>query len=77
MSLKNSRLHVNSRGRGYIEHLIRVVFIRVPAILEVGEGVEVLVSNDGKPVAVRQESIYGTTFHPELSGNTVFHEDSV
>jgi 5'-phosphate synthase pdxT subunit len=52
----------------------RAVFIRAPAILEVGEGVEVLASYGGKPVAVRQESIYGTTFHPELSGSTVFHE---
>ncbi len=52
----------------------KAVFIRAPAILEVGEGVEVLASYGGKPVAVRQESVYGTTFHPELSGNTVFHE---
>jgi 5'-phosphate synthase pdxT subunit len=43
----------------------------------VGEKVEVLASYGGKPVAIRQESVYGTTFHPELSGNTVFHEDSV
>lgn len=57
------------RARGF-----RAVFIRAPAILEVGDGVEVLASYGGRPVAVRQEAVYGTTFHPELSGSTAFHE---
>ncbi|MEM1954696.1 MAG: pyridoxal 5'-phosphate synthase glutaminase subunit PdxT [Nitrososphaerota archaeon] len=52
----------------------RAVFIRAPSILEVGEGVEVLASYGNRPVAVRQEAVYGTTFHPELSGSTAFHE---
>jgi 5'-phosphate synthase pdxT subunit len=53
----------------------KAVFIRAPAIIEVGPGVEVLASLGERPVAVRQESIFGTAFHPELSGNTVLHEE--
>ncbi|MEN3047270.1 MAG: pyridoxal 5'-phosphate synthase glutaminase subunit PdxT [Candidatus Caldarchaeales archaeon] len=52
----------------------RAVFIRAPSIVEVGPEVEVLARYAERPVAVRQGSIYGTTFHPELSGDTAFHE---
>jgi 5'-phosphate synthase pdxT subunit len=50
------------------------VFIRAPLIEKVGEGVEVLAECGGKPVAVRQGNYLATTFHPELSGSSVFHE---
>ncbi|MCS6788542.1 MAG: pyridoxal 5'-phosphate synthase glutaminase subunit PdxT [Aigarchaeota archaeon] len=52
----------------------RAVFIRAPSIVEVGPEVEVLARYQERPVAVRQGPIYGTTFHPELSGDTAFHE---
>ncbi len=55
----------------------RAVFIRAPAILETGPGVEVLASLANRPVAVRQGNILGTTFHPELSGSTAFHEELI
>jgi 5'-phosphate synthase pdxT subunit len=50
------------------------VFIRAPVIENVGEGVEVLATHDGKAVAVQQGKYVATTFHPELSGSTLFHE---
>ena len=57
------------------EEPVRAVFIRAPSILDVGENVEVLASlADGTVVAVRQGSLLGTSFHPEVDGETRFHE---
>ncbi|TKR25531.1 pyridoxal 5'-phosphate synthase glutaminase subunit PdxT [Natronomonas salsuginis] len=49
------------------------VFIRAPAIDEVGPDVEVLATVDGRPVAVRQGAILGTSFHPELTDDSRIH----
>jgi 5'-phosphate synthase pdxT subunit len=49
------------------------VFIRAPAIGEVGDGVEVLAEFDGRPVAVRQDNVVGTAFHPELTDDSRIH----
>jgi 5'-phosphate synthase pdxT subunit len=50
------------------------VFIRAPAIESVDEDVEVLAEWDGRPVAVRQGSIVGTSFHPELTDDSRIHD---
>ncbi len=51
------------------------IFIRAPVISTVGYGVDVLARlSDGSPVAVRQGSMLGTAFHPELTGDRRFHE---
>jgi len=52
----------------------RCVFIRAPRLVELGEGVEVLVRVDGDPVLVRQGGILACTFHPELTGNGRVHQ---
>jgi 5'-phosphate synthase pdxT subunit len=49
------------------------VFIRAPIIEEVGDGVEVLASVDGTPVAVRSGAITALAFHPELTGDPRIH----
>ncbi|KNC86394.1 hypothetical protein SARC_01444 [Sphaeroforma arctica JP610] len=54
------------------------VFIRAPAILETGEGVEILakhIDQNGKEVVVaaRQGSLLGCSFHPELTPDNRFH----
>ena len=49
------------------------VFIRAPTIESVGDGVEVLASVDGRPVAVRQDNVLGTSFHPELTDDSRIH----
>ncbi|WP_136603132.1 pyridoxal 5'-phosphate synthase glutaminase subunit PdxT [Salinigranum halophilum] len=49
------------------------VFIRAPLIDEVGEGVEVLAEWDGRPVAVRDGPVVGTSFHPELTDDVRLH----
>ena len=49
-------------------------FIRGPAVESVGPGVEVLATlDDGTIVAVREGTLLGTAFHPEVSGDPRFH----
>ncbi|HEX2169614.1 MAG TPA: pyridoxal 5'-phosphate synthase glutaminase subunit PdxT [Nitrososphaera sp.] len=49
------------------------VFIRAPAVSEVGKDVEVIGKLSNKIVAVKQKNIIGTSFHPELSGDSRMH----
>ncbi len=50
-------------------------FIRGPSILEAGPEVKVLARlDDGTIVAVRQGSLLGTAFHPEVAGDPRFHD---
>jgi 5'-phosphate synthase pdxT subunit len=49
------------------------VFIRAPAVSEVGKDVEVIGKLNNKIVAVKQKNIIGTSFHPELSGDFRMH----
>ncbi len=53
----------------------RAVFIRAPAVVDTGPGVEVLARlDDGGPiVAVRQGAILGTAFHAELGDDLRVH----
>lgn len=53
------------------------VFIRGPAVERVGPGVEVLgrLEDDEQTiVAVRQGPVLGTAFHPEVTGDSRFHD---
>lgn len=50
-----------------------VAFIRAPAVTRVGEGVEALATRGDAVVAVRQGAITGIAFHPELTGEPLFH----
>ncbi|MEV4688320.1 pyridoxal 5'-phosphate synthase glutaminase subunit PdxT [Microbacterium sp. LWH3-1.2] len=53
---------------------VHAVFIRAPLVEEAGDGVERLASlDDGRVVAVRQGSLLGTSFHPEVTGEHRFH----
>ena len=53
---------------------VHAVFIRGPVVEEVGAGVTVLASlDDGRVVAVEQDNLLGTSFHPEMTGDTRFH----
>lgn len=52
----------------------RAVFIRAPAIVEAGEGVEVLARVDEHIVAARQGEILALAFHPELTEDIRFHQ---
>lgn len=52
---------------------VRVAFIRAPVVTRVGPGVEVLARHQGQVVAVRQSTVTGIAFHPELAAAPAFH----
>ena len=53
---------------------LEMVFIRAPLIEEIGPQVEVLASENGRPVLVRQGKMLVATFHPELTPDATIHE---
>ncbi len=66
-------LSINMLGK----EAFKGVFIRAPAVSEVGKDVEVIAKLNSKVVAVRQKNIIGTAFHPELSGDSRMHKHLV
>jgi 5'-phosphate synthase pdxT subunit len=54
---------------------VHAVFIRAPIVESVGEKATALATlPDGRVVAVEQENLLGTSFHPEMTGDVRFHE---
>jgi pyridoxal 5'-phosphate synthase pdxT subunit len=53
---------------------LEMVFIRAPIIESVGENVDVLAEDAGHPVLVQQGRILASTFHPELTEDTMVHQ---
>jgi 5'-phosphate synthase pdxT subunit len=53
---------------------LEMVFIRAPIIDRIGPGVQVLASERGRPVLVREGKMLIATFHPELTDDTTVHE---
>lgn len=54
---------------------VRAAFIRGPVIERVGPKATALASlEDGRVVAVEQGALIGISFHPEITGETRFHE---
>jgi pyridoxal 5'-phosphate synthase pdxT subunit len=53
---------------------LHAIFIRAPWVEDYGPEVEVLASVDDHPVAIRQGQLLAVAFHPELTGETRFHE---
>ena len=52
----------------------RAVFIRAPAIAQVGRNVEVLARVGDAVVAARQNNLLALAFHPELTKDTRIHQ---
>ena len=54
---------------------MHAVFIRAPIVESVGPAATPLATlADGRVVAVEQGNLIGTSFHPEMTGDTRFHE---
>jgi 5'-phosphate synthase pdxT subunit len=53
------------------------VFIRAPAVLRTGSGVETLGKFNEKIIAVKQGNILACSFHPELTRDIQFHKQFV
>lgn len=64
-----SNLEISGIGNDF-----RGIFIRAPSVISTGPQVQILGKFDGKIVAVQQENIIGTSFHPELSGDNRMHK---
>ena len=52
---------------------IPAVFIRAPVLTGVGPRARVLAQVNGQAVAVRQDNVLATSFHPELTPDTRLH----
>ena len=52
---------------------LRAVFIRAPYVAQAGPGVETLATYEGRIVFVRQGTILGSAFHPELTDDDRAH----
>jgi len=63
-----SKLNISGIGNDY-----KGIFIRAPTVISVGPQVQILSKFDEKIIAVKQENIIGTSFHPELSGDYRMH----
>ena len=56
-------------------HPLHAVFIRAPIVESVGPRATSLAAlTDGRVVAVEQGNLLGTSFHPEVTGDSRFHE---
>ncbi|HKX20337.1 MAG TPA: pyridoxal 5'-phosphate synthase glutaminase subunit PdxT [Nitrososphaeraceae archaeon] len=63
-----SKLDISGVGNNY-----KGVFLRAPAVISIGPQVQILSKFDGKIIAVKQNNIIGTSFHPELSNDYRLH----
>ena len=58
-----------------IEEKIKAVFIRAPIVKNISKSVKVLSTlEDGTIVAIQENKIMGTSFHPEITGSSKVHE---
>ena len=86
LGLMHMLVHRNAFGRqvdsfetdleveGMTEGPFHAVFIRAPTVCETGPDVQVLSRlGDGAIVAVRQDHLLATAFHPELTQDLRFH----
>lgn len=53
---------------------VRAAFIRAPVVERAGAEVEVLATHEDRPALVRQGSLWASSFHPEVAGETRIHE---
>ena len=59
------------------KNTFRGIFIRSPIVREIGNGVDKIAEFNNKIVAVKQKNIFGTSFHPELSGDDRLHRQFI
>jgi 5'-phosphate synthase pdxT subunit len=68
---------VDLEFKGITAPALRAVFIRAPWVESVGVGVQVLASQEHASqthaVAVQQNGLLATSFHPELTGDNRIH----
>ena len=60
--------------KGIDDKKFNAIFIRAPIIREVGKNVEVLSILNNEIIAARQDKIFVTSFHPELTEDSRVHK---
>lgn len=65
---------LQSKGDSAQSDLFPGIFLRAPSIVHVKENVQVLSEFDGLPVMARQNNLFVTTFHPEVTGDLRIHK---
>ena len=60
--------------KGLDDKKFNAIFIRAPIIREVGKNVEVLSTLNNEIIAARQDKIFVTSFHPELTEDSRVHK---
>ena len=74
-AFKQAAARLSARGEALGNHLYHAVFIRAPIIESVSADASILSAlPDGRIVAARQGKLLATSFHPELTPDTRFHE---
>jgi len=58
----------------FLNKPIEMVFIRAPKIERIGDGIEVIATEGGDSVMVRNGKTLAATFHPELSDDPRIHQ---
>lgn len=53
---------------------IPLIFIRAPWVERVGKNVNILATLDNRIIAVQQNNLLATSFHPELTSSSAFHQ---
>lgn len=74
ISVEGSASDSDPKAQAPLNESMTAVFIRAPAIVRTGDGVDVLARFEDEPVFVRQGSVIATTFHPELSDDDTVHQ---
>ncbi len=85
LELMDVAVHRNAYGRqlesfessfqvkGMEEKPFSGIFIRAPKITRCGKGVEILAEFEDVPILVREKNLLGSSFHPELTGDSRIH----
>lgn len=78
-----NRMNLSAGGQGLIlpkkkvawltRQKIPAVFIRAPKIVKVGKDVKILAKFKNEIVAVRENNLLATTFHPEITEKSALH----
>ena len=50
------------------------IFIRAPSIINAGKNTKILLKYNNDIIAIQQNKLLGTTFHPELTDNLTWHQ---
>lgn len=69
-----SSFEANISSDFFEDRPFRGIFIRAPKITGKGDNVQVIAKYGDDPVFVRQQNIFGASFHPELTDDLRIHE---